>query len=122
MQGARGGGTVLSAVASVRAATRTRRRAQPTTAAVARTLSRAPVLAPSVLAPFVPAPYARSLATPVPRHSTMAGTEGLVFRQLFEKESSTYTYLLADAETKEVRSGAPCGAPLRLHRAPCCRR
>jgi hypothetical protein len=35
----------------------------------------------------------------------MAGTEGLVFRQLFEKESSTYTYLLADAETKEVRVG-----------------
>ena len=32
----------------------------------------------------------------------MAGTEGLIFRQLFEKESSTYTYLLADAESKEA--------------------
>ena len=36
----------------------------------------------------------------------MAGMAGLVFRQLFEKESSTYTYLLADAETKEVRDSA----------------
>jgi hypothetical protein len=36
----------------------------------------------------------------------MAGTAGLVFRQLFEKESSTYTDLLADAETKEVRDSA----------------
>lgn len=26
----------------------------------------------------------------------------LLFRQLFEKESSTYTYLLADAVTKEA--------------------
>jgi hypothetical protein len=32
----------------------------------------------------------------------MAGVQGLIFRQLFEKESSTYTYLLADSETKEV--------------------
>jgi len=32
----------------------------------------------------------------------MAGTDGLIFRQLFEKESSTYTYLLADTESKEV--------------------
>jgi len=32
----------------------------------------------------------------------MAGIEGLIFRQLFEKESCTYTYLLADAESKEV--------------------
>lgn len=36
----------------------------------------------------------------------MAGTAGLIFRQLFEQESSTYTYLLADAETKEVRDSA----------------
>ncbi|TMS11142.1 Persulfide dioxygenase ETHE1, mitochondrial [Larimichthys crocea] len=34
--------------------------------------------------------------------SRMALTEGLLFRQLFEKESSTYTYLLADTETKEA--------------------
>jgi sulfur dioxygenase len=27
---------------------------------------------------------------------------GVVFRQMFEKESSTYTYLIADAETKEA--------------------
>ena len=27
--------------------------------------------------------------------------EGLIFRQLFEKESSTFTYLLADEATKE---------------------
>jgi hypothetical protein len=27
--------------------------------------------------------------------------DGLIFRQLFEKESSTYTYLLADEATKE---------------------
>jgi len=27
---------------------------------------------------------------------------GLLFRPLFEKESSTYTYLLADEETKEA--------------------
>jgi len=32
----------------------------------------------------------------------MTTTEGLIFRQLFEKVSSTYTYLLADAETKEA--------------------
>ena len=32
----------------------------------------------------------------------MAGTEGLIFRPLFEKDSSTYTYLLADAESKEA--------------------
>ncbi|XP_022620011.1 persulfide dioxygenase ETHE1, mitochondrial [Seriola dumerili] len=34
--------------------------------------------------------------------SRMALTEGLLFRQLFESESSTYTYLLADPETKEA--------------------
>jgi hypothetical protein len=50
---------------------------------------------------------ARRLANCTPPHSTrMAGTAGLVFRQLFEKESSTYTYLLADAETKEVGDSA----------------
>ncbi|CAM9916363.1 unnamed protein product, partial [Hapterophycus canaliculatus] len=27
---------------------------------------------------------------------------GLIFRQLFEKESSTFTYVLGDAETKEA--------------------
>lgn len=32
----------------------------------------------------------------------MALKEGLFFRQLFEKESSTYTYLLADRDTKEA--------------------
>lgn len=35
----------------------------------------------------------------------MAGIDALIFRQLFEKESSTYTYLLADADTKEVLCG-----------------
>jgi len=30
------------------------------------------------------------------------GTNGLIFRQLFEAESSTYTYLLADRESKEA--------------------
>lgn len=34
--------------------------------------------------------------------SRMAMTRGLLFRQLFESESSTYTYLLADTETKEA--------------------
>ncbi|KAM6994286.1 persulfide dioxygenase ETHE1, mitochondrial [Tautogolabrus adspersus] len=34
--------------------------------------------------------------------SRMALKEGLFFRQLFEKESSTYTYLLADADSKEA--------------------
>jgi len=33
---------------------------------------------------------------------TVAVTNPLIFRQLFEKESSTYTYLLADAVTKEA--------------------
>ncbi|XP_004551111.2 persulfide dioxygenase ETHE1, mitochondrial-like [Maylandia zebra] len=32
----------------------------------------------------------------------MAMVKGLLFRQLFESESSTYTYLLADADTKEA--------------------
>ncbi|XP_028985576.1 persulfide dioxygenase ETHE1, mitochondrial-like [Betta splendens] len=32
----------------------------------------------------------------------LASTKGLLFRQLFESESSTYTYLLADAQTKEA--------------------
>lgn len=34
--------------------------------------------------------------------SRTALTEGLLFRQLFESESCTYTYLLADAQTKEA--------------------
>lgn len=34
--------------------------------------------------------------------SRMALTDGLLFRQLFETQSSTYTYLLADEETKEA--------------------
>ncbi|XP_034554443.1 persulfide dioxygenase ETHE1, mitochondrial isoform X2 [Notolabrus celidotus] len=34
--------------------------------------------------------------------SRMALKEGLLFRQLFETESSTYTYLLADTDTKEA--------------------
>ena len=51
--------------------------------------------------------YARRLTSCTHPHSNrMAGMAGLVFRQLFEKESSTYTYLLADAETKEVRDSA----------------
>ena len=41
-------------------------------------------------------------------------THGLIFRQLFERESSTYTYLLADDETKEVRR-------LATRSQPCCR-
>jgi len=32
----------------------------------------------------------------------LAGMRSLIFRQLFEKESSTYTYLLADKVTKEA--------------------
>lgn len=32
----------------------------------------------------------------------ITGRNGLIFRQLFEKESSTYTYLLADQVTKEA--------------------
>jgi len=38
--------------------------------------------------------------------TNVATTKTLIFRQLFEKESSTYTYLLADAETKEVSTHA----------------
>lgn len=34
--------------------------------------------------------------------SRMARTEGLLFRQLFDRDSCTYTYLLADADTKEA--------------------
>ncbi|XP_075899341.1 persulfide dioxygenase ETHE1, mitochondrial [Nelusetta ayraudi] len=34
--------------------------------------------------------------------SRMSRTGGLLFRQLFETESSTYTYLLADQETKDA--------------------
>ncbi|XP_041844795.1 persulfide dioxygenase ETHE1, mitochondrial [Melanotaenia boesemani] len=34
--------------------------------------------------------------------SRMAMTRGLLFRQLFEAESCTYTYLLADTDTKEA--------------------
>ncbi|XP_029958790.1 persulfide dioxygenase ETHE1, mitochondrial-like [Salarias fasciatus] len=34
--------------------------------------------------------------------SRMASSQGLLFRQLFESESSTYTYLLADSETREA--------------------
>lgn len=34
--------------------------------------------------------------------SRMALSQGLLFRQLFEPESSTYTYLLADTSTKEA--------------------
>ncbi|XP_044130901.1 persulfide dioxygenase ETHE1, mitochondrial-like [Bufo gargarizans] len=35
-------------------------------------------------------------------YSAMAAARGLVFRQLFEPVSCTYTYLLADADTKEA--------------------
>lgn len=38
----------------------------------------------------------------VRRYSAMAAGRGLIFRQLFEPVSSTYTYLLADADTKEA--------------------
>lgn len=34
--------------------------------------------------------------------SRMAWTEGLLFRQLFDRESCTYTYLLADSDSKEA--------------------
>ncbi|XP_068179610.1 persulfide dioxygenase ETHE1, mitochondrial [Antennarius striatus] len=34
--------------------------------------------------------------------SRMAQNQGLFFRQLFEKESSTYTYLLADTDTRDA--------------------
>ncbi|KAG8550428.1 hypothetical protein GDO81_026016, partial [Engystomops pustulosus] len=34
--------------------------------------------------------------------SVMATGRGLIFRQLFEPVSCTYTYLLADPETKEA--------------------
>jgi hypothetical protein len=34
--------------------------------------------------------------------NALCGKNKLVFRQLFEKESSTYTYLLGDAVTKEA--------------------
>lgn len=33
---------------------------------------------------------------------THVGDVSLIFRQLFEKTSSTYTYLLADADTREA--------------------
>lgn len=33
---------------------------------------------------------------------THIGDVSLIFRQLFEKTSSTYTYLLADTETREA--------------------
>jgi hypothetical protein len=57
--------------------------------------------------PAAPTTRPAASRTALPPHSTrMAGTAGLVFRQLFEKESSTYTYLLADAETKEVSDSA----------------
>ncbi|CAK6964284.1 persulfide dioxygenase ETHE1%2C mitochondrial [Scomber scombrus] len=41
-------------------------------------------------------PFSRSYC------SRMALHKGLLFRQLFETESSTYTYLLADTETKDA--------------------
>lgn len=41
-------------------------------------------------------------ATSRPYCSRMALTEGVLFRQLFESESCTYTYLLADTQTKEA--------------------
>ena len=55
---------------------------------------------------LLPASHYALLRVCHPHSNRMAGTAGLVFRQLFEKESSTYTYLLADAETKEVRDSA----------------
>ncbi|OCT57127.1 hypothetical protein XELAEV_18003956mg, partial [Xenopus laevis] len=36
------------------------------------------------------------------KYSAMAASNGLVFRQLFEPVSCTYTYLLADKDTKEA--------------------
>ena len=42
----------------------------------------------------------RALSVPSPL-SVMAAPK-LLFRQLFESESSTYTYLLADEETKDA--------------------
>ncbi|KAK7887000.1 hypothetical protein WMY93_026621 [Mugilogobius chulae] len=38
----------------------------------------------------------------------MARSEGLLFRQLFDRDSCTYTYLLADTETREAVLIDPC--------------
>jgi hypothetical protein len=46
-----------------------------------------------------------------------AGTQSVLFRQLFDGESSTYTYLLADPNNKEVRvdaRGRPAARPLAV--------
>lgn len=49
---------------------------------------------------------AASLKVGVDMGLDVGGLEGgasqIIFRQLFEKESSTYTYLLADAESREA--------------------
>ncbi|KAM9783178.1 LOW QUALITY PROTEIN: persulfide dioxygenase ETHE1, mitochondrial [Neosynchiropus ocellatus] len=52
-------------------------------------------------------PGLRTQRTPLstvtrPYCTRMSANDKLLFRQLFEKESSTYTYLLADADTKEA--------------------
>ncbi|KAG8433806.1 hypothetical protein GDO86_012248 [Hymenochirus boettgeri] len=44
----------------------------------------------------------RAAVEQIRRHSAMAGCSGLIFRQLFEPVSCTYTYLLADRATKEA--------------------
>ena len=44
----------------------------------------------------------RSLAAMGLENGSETSAGGVLFRQMFEKESSTYTYLIADAETKEA--------------------
>jgi hypothetical protein len=44
---------------------------------------------------------------------------GLIFRQLFEKESSTYTYLLADPDTREAVLVDPVDLTVCFSKWPC---
>ncbi|XP_072317257.1 persulfide dioxygenase ETHE1, mitochondrial [Eucyclogobius newberryi] len=85
------------------------RRAQPVRLALAL-LCRANISEGSSYAPAEHRHFSPGLCAPVlplraalRAHCTrMARAEGLLFRQLFDRSSCTYTYLLADTDTKEA--------------------
>lgn len=62
----------------------------------------------------VPVAAAHPVVVPSSAQSEMRGRGGIIFRQLFDMGSGTYTYLLADATTKEAVLIDPVREHVRL--------
>lgn len=67
---------------------------------------------------WLPAAAVRPLEVPSSAQSETSGGADIIFRQLFDTVSSTYTYLLADATTKEAILIDPVREHVRLLAAP----